>query len=182
MAEGAGVVVLEEWEHAIKRSASILAEMIGYGASCDAYHITLPDPSADGASSCMQNAIKDAGIALQDLDYINAHGTSTKANDATESAAIKRLFGEHAQKIAIHSSKSMLGHLLGAAGGVEAAIMALTLQSGKIHPTINLTCPDPECDLDYTSKGMIEGNPEYGLSNSFGFGGHNYSILMKRAR
>ncbi len=181
MAEGAGVVVLEEWDHAIRRSAPIIAEMVGYGASCDAYHITLPDPSAEGAFSCMKNAIEDAGIAPQEVDYINAHGTSTKANDATESAAIKKYFGEHASQISIHSTKSMMGHLLGAAGGVEAAIMALTLQSAKIHPTINLCNPDPECDLNYTPHLMIERQVNYGLSNSFGFGGHNYSILMKRA-
>jgi 3-oxoacyl-[acyl-carrier-protein] synthase II len=180
IAEGAGVLVLEEWEHAHQRSAPVFAEMVGYGASCDAYHITLPEPSADGPARCMLNALKDAGIQPEELDYINAHGTSTKANDATETAAIKKVFASHAPRISIHSSKSMLGHLLGAAGGVEAAIMANTIHTGKIHPTINLDSPDPECDLDYTPQTMKERSIRYGLSNSFGFGGHNYSLIMKR--
>ncbi len=181
IAEGAGVVVLEEWSHAIKRNAVIYAELIGYGASCDAFHITLPDPSAEGPRLCMAHAIKDAGITPDAVEYINAHGTSTKANDMTETQAIKKLFGSHAKNISINSTKSMTGHLLGAAGGVEAIVTAMTLHTGKIHPTLNLEVPDPECDLDYTPQRMRERKVTYGLCNSFGFGGHNYSILMKGA-
>ncbi len=180
IAEGAGILVLEEWERAVNRSANIYAEMVGYGASCDAFHITLPEPSADGPARCMENAIKDAGIECDEIDCINAHGTSTKANDATETLAIKKVFGEHAGNISIHSTKSMIGHLLGAAGGVEAAVLACAIQSGDIHPTINLTDPDPDCDLDYTPLKMKHRTIRYGLSNSFGFGGHNYSLIMKR--
>lgn len=178
--EGAGVLFLEEWDHAIARKAHIYAEVVGYGCSTDAFHITLPEPSGKSQAKCMRKAIEEAGISLQEVDYINAHGTSTPPNDATETKAIRLLFGEHAQSIHIHSTKSMIGHLLGAAGGVEAVVTALTLESGKIHPTINQETPDPECDLNYTPNQMVKADCHYGLSNSFGFGGHNFAILMKR--
>lgn len=178
--EGSGVLFLEEWEHAVQRKAPIYAEIVGYGCSSDAYHITLPEPSGISQARCMQKAIEEANITLNQITYINAHGTSTPANDATETRAIRYLFHEHASSIHIHSTKSMIGHLLGAAGGVEAAVVAMTLKTGKIHPTINLENPDPECDLDYTPQKMIMADCEYALSNSFGFGGHNFSICLKK--
>lgn len=178
--EGAGIMFLEEWEHAIQRGAHIYAEIVGYGATCDAYHITKPSPDARQQTRCMQLAIQEAGIPSQTVTYINAHGTSTLANDVTETMAIKNLFGEQAYNIHIHSTKSMIGHTLGAAGGVEAIVAVKTLSTGKIHPTINLETPDPMCDLNYTPNTMVEDDIEYGLSNSFGFGGHNFSLLFKR--
>lgn len=181
LGEGAGVIFLEEYEHALNRGAHIYAEIVGFGASCDAYHITLPDPEAIGASKCMRKALKEANIEPTDVDYINAHGTSTPANDATETKAIKKVFGEHAYKLAINSTKSMIGHLLGAAGGVETAVTVLSIVKGIVHPTINLNNPDPDCDLDYVSNGPRKVNIRYALSNSFGFGGHNFSILLKKA-
>lgn len=179
--EGSGVLFLEEYEHAISRGARIYAEIVGYGVTCDAFHITLPDPSATQQTRCMDLAIQEAGISPGDIDYINAHGTSTGPNDATETKAIKGLFGEHAYQIHIHSTKSMIGHLLGAAGGVEAVVASLTLKTGTIHPTINQVTPDPDCDLDYTPNLAISTPVNYGLSNSFGFGGHNFCILLKRS-
>lgn len=178
--EGSGILFLEEWEHAVTRGAKIYGEIVGYGVTCDAYHITLPDPSAKQQARCMELAIKEAQIATDEVDYINAHGTSTGPNDATETKAIKSVFSDHAYKIHIHSTKSMIGHLLGAAGGVEGVVASLTLSSNKIHPTINQVTKDPDCDLDYTPNKAIEANLHYGLSNSFGFGGHNYCILIKR--
>lgn len=180
LGEGAGVLFLEEYEHALSRGAHIYAEIVGFGASCDAYHITLPDPEAKGASKCMLKAIKEANIDPTDIDYINAHGTSTSANDVTETKAIKKVFGKHSYKLVINSTKSMIGHLLGAAGGVETAVTVLSIEKGFVHPTINLDNPDPECDLDYVQGGPRKINIEYALSNSFGFGGHNFSILLKK--
>ncbi len=178
--EGAGVLILEELSHALKRGAKIYAEIVGYGMSGDAYHITAPAEDGDGARRAMESAIKDAGIKPEEIDYVNAHGTSTYYNDKIETKAIKDLFKEHAYKLKINSTKSMTGHLLGGAGGVEAAILALTLFTGKAHPTRNLEVKDPECDLDYIPGKAQEINPAYGLSNSFGFGGTNASLVMKK--
>jgi len=180
LGEGGGVLFLEEYEHAINRGAHIYAEIVGYGASCDAYHITLPDPAAKGQAKCMMNAIKEAGIDITMVDYINAHGTSTPANDVAETKAIKEVFGEHSYHLVVNSTKSMIGHLLGAAGGVEAAVTALSIDKGIVHPTINLDNPDPDCDLDYVRGKARKVNIRYALSNSFGFGGHNFSILFKK--
>lgn len=177
MGEGAGILVLESLEHAKARGAKIYAEVIGYGMSGDAHHMTEPDP--DGAARCMAKAVRDAGIEPSDIDYINAHGTSTPVGDQSETTAIKKTFGDHAYKLAVSSTKSMTGHLLGAAGGVEAVIIGLTLKSGVIAPTINLDNQDPELDLDYVPNKAREANVKYALSNSFGFGGHNATIVMK---
>ncbi|GGD68638.1 beta-ketoacyl-ACP synthase II [Paenibacillus nasutitermitis] len=178
MGEGSGVLVLESLEHAQQRGAHIYAEIIGYGMSGDAHHMTDPDP--DGAARCMVKALKDANIEPTAIDYINAHGTSTGAGDRSETIAIKKAFGEHAHKLAVSSTKSMTGHLLGAAGGVEAVILGLTLKNGRIAPTINLDNPDPECDLDYVPNTPREADVQIALSNSFGFGGHNATIVMKK--
>lgn len=178
MGEGSGVIIMESLEHAQKRGAHIYAEIVGYGMSGDAYHITDPDP--DGATRCMLNALKDANIKPEDIDYINAHGTSTPVGDISETNAIKKAFGDHAYKLAVSSSKSMTGHLLGAAGGIEAVICALTVQNGMITPTINLQDPDPECDLDYVPNTKRAADVQYALSNSFGFGGHNATIILKK--
>jgi len=178
MGEGSGVLVLESLDHAVKRGARIYAEVIGYGMSGDAYHITDPDP--DGAARCMQRALKDAGIEPEAIDYINAHGTSTPVGDRSETIAIKKAFGDHAYKLAVSSTKSMTGHLLGAAGGIESVILALTLKNGVIAPTINLEHPDPECDLDYVPNAARKSDVKTALSNSFGFGGHNATIVMRK--
>jgi len=178
MGEGSGVLVLESLEHALKRGAPIYAEVIGYGMSGDAYHMTEPDP--DGAARCMKRALKDAGIEPEAIDYINAHGTSTPIGDRSETTAIKLAFGDHAYKLAVSSTKSMTGHLLGAAGGIEAVILALTLKNGVIAPTINLENPDPECDLDYVPNAARKADVRTALSNSFGFGGHNATIVMRK--
>jgi len=178
MGEGSGVLLLESLEHALKRGARIYAEVVGYGMSGDAYHMTEPDP--DGAARCMKRALKDAGIEPEAIDYINAHGTSTPIGDKSETAAIKMAFGDHAYKLAVSSTKSMTGHLLGAAGGIEAVILALTLKNGVIAPTINLENPDPECDLDYVPNAARKADVRTGLSNSFGFGGHNATIVMRK--
>ncbi|MBF0627420.1 MAG: beta-ketoacyl-ACP synthase II [Magnetococcales bacterium] len=181
MAEGAGVVLLETLESAQKRGAHIYAEVVGYGMSGDAYHITAPQPDGDGAARCMTNALNDARIAPDAIGYINAHGTSTPIGDHMETLAVKRAFGEaHARKLMISSTKSMTGHLLGAAGGVEAIFTALALKHGILPPTINLTDPDPACDLDYIPNTAREQVVEYALSNSFGFGGTNATLVMKR--
>jgi len=178
MGEGSGVLILEELEHAKARGAKIYAEVIGYGMSGDAHHMTEPDPN--GAARCMESALKDAGIEPSQVDYINAHGTSTPVGDISESKAIKHTFGEHAYQLAVSSTKSMTGHLLGAAGGVEAVILALTLKHGVIAPTINLDNQDPELDLDYVPNEARKADVKVALSNSFGFGGHNASIMMKK--
>jgi 3-oxoacyl-[acyl-carrier-protein] synthase II len=180
MGEGSGVVILEELEFARRRGAPIYAELVGYGMTADAYHITAPSEDGDGGMRVMEMAIRRAGITPDQVDYINAHGTSTPYNDKLETLAIKRLFGEHAYKLAISSTKSMTGHLLGAAGGVEAAISALVIKHQVIPPTINYETPDPECDLDYVPNVKREAKIEYALSNSFGFGGTNGALLFKR--
>ena len=180
MSEGAGVVILEEFEHAKKRGARIYAELIGYGMSGDGYHITAPEPEGIGATQSMRLALKDAGINGEQVDYINAHGTSTQLGDLAETRAVKTAFGAHAQKLAISSTKSVLGHLLGASGGVEAVISALVVNRNLLPPTINLDNPDPECDLDYVPHKARDRRVEYAMSNSFGFGGHNASLLFKK--
>jgi len=180
MGEGAGVVVLEEYEHAKRRGAPILAEIVGYGTSGDAYHMTAPAPGGEGAARAIRNALKDAKISPDMIDYVNAHGTSTKFNDLYETMAIKSVFGDHAYKLKVSSIKSMIGHLLGAAGGVEIVASVLTLQTGVIPPTINYEEPDPECDLDYVPNEAIEMDVNYVLKNSFGFGGTNACLVLKR--
>ena len=180
LGEGAGILILEELECARRRGARIYAEIVGYSMSGDAYHITAPSPEGDGAARALRLALKDAGIAPDQVDYINAHGTSTPPNDKTETAAIRAVFGAHAYQLAVSSTKSMIGHLLGAAGAVEAGVTALTVRDQIMHPTINLDNPDAECDLDYVSTGARRADIRYALSNSFGFGGTNACILLKR--
>jgi 3-oxoacyl-[acyl-carrier-protein] synthase II len=178
--EGAGVLVLEELEYAKRRGAKIVAELAGYGMSGDAFHITLPPDDGRGAHRVMLNALTDAGVKPEEVGYINAHGTSTPPNDRIESYAIKQLFGAHAKNLAVSSTKSMIGHLLGAAGAVEAGIASLVVQRGVLPPTINYENPDPDCDLDYVPNQMRKKDVRYALSNSFGFGGTNASLLFKR--
>jgi len=180
IAEGAGILVIEELEHAKARGAKIYAELRGYGANADAHHITSPAPEGEGAQRCMRLALKDAKLAPADIGYVNAHGTSTKINDATETLAIKKVFGDHARKLQISSTKSMTGHMLGAAGGVETAICALVLARGGIPPTINYATPDPDCDLDYVPNTARELRVQYALTNSFGFGGTNACLVLGR--
>ncbi|KAA9027550.1 beta-ketoacyl-ACP synthase II [Niallia endozanthoxylica] len=180
LGEGAGIMVLEELEHALARGAHIYAEIVGYGATADAYHITAPAPAGEGGARAMKMAINDAGLKPEDIDYINAHGTSTAYNDKFETAAIKEVFSDHARKLAISSTKSMTGHLLGAAGGIEAIISALTIKDGIIPPTINYQTPDPECDLDYVPNEARKQEVKAVLSNSLGFGGHNATIVFKK--
>ena len=180
MGEGAGVLMLEEYEHARARGAKIYAEIVGYGATCDAYHITSPAPGGEGGARAMVEAVKDAGIQLEDIDYINAHGTSTSLNDKFETAAVKAAFGDHAYKLAMSSTKSMTGHLLGAAGAIEAIITARALQDGFIPATINYRTPDPECDLDIVPNEGRKAELRYAMSNSLGFGGHNASLVLKK--
>ncbi len=178
--EGAGIVILEELEHALARGANIYGEIAGMGFTADAYHITQPAPGGEGAIRAMRIAVKDAGLQPGDIQYINAHGTSTFFNDRNETAAIKTLFGEHASKINISSTKSMTGHLLGAAGGVEMIISTLAVKNNKIPPTINYEFPDPECDLNYTPNKSIDRDVSAAISNSFGFGGHNVCLCVKK--
>lgn len=180
MGEGAGVVVLEELEHALRRNATIYAEMAGYGMSADAYHMTAPDSSGSGAHRAMRAALSDAGLKPEEIDYINAHGTSTALNDKIESLAIRNTFGAHAHKVAISSTKSMTGHLLGAAGGVEFVVCCLSIRDSVAHPTINQEVPDPECDLDYIPNISRKMKINTALSNSLGFGGHNATLIAKK--
>ena len=180
LAEGAGVIVIEELEHARRRGARIYAELKGYGASGDAGHITQPDEEGRGGAHAMTMALQDAGIGPEAVDYINAHGTSTPLGDVAETKAVKRVFGGHAKRLAISSTKSNLGHTLGASGGIEAVVCSLTINRGVITPTINLDTPDPECDLDYVPKVAREARVDIAMSNSFGFGGHNASLVFAR--
>ena len=180
MSEGAGLVILEEMEAAKKRGARIYAELVGYGMSGDAYHIAAPSEDGDGPARVMKNGLADAGINPEDIDYINAHGTSTPLGDKAETLAIKKVFGPHAKTLAVSSTKSMTGHLLGAAGGLETGICALAVHDQVMPPTINYTTPDPECDLDYVPNTARQGPIRYALSNSFGFGGTNGSLILKR--
>ncbi|HHZ02530.1 MAG TPA: beta-ketoacyl-ACP synthase II [Tissierellia bacterium] len=180
MGEGAGVMVLEDYDHAVKRGARIYAEIVGYGATCDAYHMTSPDPSSEGAAKSMLNAIKDAGIETKDITYINAHGTSTLYNDKFETQAIKKIFKEDAKNLLVSSTKSMTGHLLGAAGAVEAIICAKAVEDSFIPATINHRETDPELDLNYVPNVGISKEFDYALSNAFGFGGHNSSLVIKK--
>ncbi len=180
MGEGSGILILEELEHAKARNAHIIAEVVGYGSTNDAYHMTAPAPDGEGGARCMALAVKNAGIQPEDIGYINAHGTSTPYNDKYETAAIKTVFGEHAYHLAVSSTKSMTGHMLGAAGGIEGIITALALEEGFLPATINYCTPDPECDLDYVANEGRKAEFEYALSNSLGFGGHNASIVLKK--
>ena len=178
-AEGAGLLVFEELEVAQRRGANILAEVVGFGSTCDAGHITSPDETGSGAAAAMAAAIKDGGLQPSDIDYINAHGTSTPQGDKAETVAVKTVFGDHARKLAISSTKSQLGHSLGASGGLELIITIMAIRDSVVPPTINLTNPDPECDLDYVPNVARPMNIRYAMSNSFGFGGHNASIIIK---
>ena len=180
MAEGCGIVVLETLEHAKKRNARIYAEILGYGMSCDAYHMTAPDPEGDGAARSMKEALKDAKLNPEDIDYINAHGTSTKLNDKIETVAFKKALGAHAKKVMISSTKSMTGHALGAAGGIEFAICCLTIKEGIVPPTINYEYPDPDCDLDYVPNTARKADINVCMSDSLGFGGHNATLVLNR--
>ena len=180
MGEGAGILILEELEHALKRGARIYAEIVGYGATGDAYHLTAPAPDGEGAQRAMKRALKDAGLAPKDIQYINAHGTSTPANDLNETRAIQAVFGEAANDINVSSTKSMTGHMLGAAGAVEAIISAMVVSEGIIPPTINYQNPDPELDLNYTPNTAVKREVDAVLSNSFGFGGHNTTLAIRR--
>lgn len=180
MAEGAGIVVLEAYEHAKARGAKIYAEIVGYSMTGDAYHMTAPDPEGEGAKRAIQLAVKDAKLNLEDIDYVNAHGTSTSLNDKIETLAIRKAFGQHADKLAVSSTKSMTGHLLGAAGGIEFVACVKTIQDSIIHPTINYDTPDPECDLDYVPNEARKQKVNAIVSNSLGFGGHNTCLVLKR--
>lgn len=180
MGEGAGIIVLEELEHALARGAKIYGEIVGYGSTGDAYHITAPAQDGEGGARAMQEAIKDAGIKPEEIDYINAHGTSTYYNDKYETKAIKTVFGDHAYKLAVSSTKSMTGHLLGAAGGIEAIFSVMAIKDGIIPPTINIETPDEECDLDYVPDKAREQDVNVVLSNSLGFGGHNATLIFKK--
>jgi 3-oxoacyl-[acyl-carrier-protein] synthase II len=180
VAEGAGILILEELEFALKRGAKIYAELVGYGYTGDAYHITAPSPEGEGAARCMRMAIKDAGLEPEDIEYINAHGTSTPLNDATETQAIKTTFGERAKKVPISATKSMTGHLLGAAGSTEAIFTVLAIRDGVLPPTINYEEPDPECDLDYVPNVARRQPVNIAISNAFGFGGTNATLVLKK--
>jgi 3-oxoacyl-[acyl-carrier-protein] synthase II len=181
MAEGAATLILEEREHAVARGAEIHAELVGYGMSADGYHITLPQPGGAGAARAMRHALDHAGLAPADIDYINAHGTSTPANDATETAAIKSVFGDHAPAVPISSTKSMTGHVLGGAGALEALVCILAINRGVVPPTINYETPDPDCDLDYVPNEAREVPVRVAMTNSFGFGGHNVALVFAAA-
>jgi 3-oxoacyl-[acyl-carrier-protein] synthase II len=179
MGEGSGVVILETLEHAQSRKAKIYCELVGYAATCDAYHITSPDPGATGLKLCLRKALKDGGVAPEEVDYINAHGTSTPVNDSSETFAMKEVFGSHAYKLMMSSTKSMTGHLLGAAGGIELAAAAKSIETNEVPPTINLNNPDPDCDLNYVPNVKAKGDIRVAVSNNSGFGGHNASLVLK---
>ena len=179
MGEGAGIIVLEELEHARKRGVEILGELVGYGATADAHHLTMPAPDGDGAIRAMKRAMEDAICQPEDIDYINAHGTSTPFNDKIETKAIKSTFGNHAKTLSISSTKSMTGHLLGAAGGIEAVASILSIRNNFLPPTIHYKTPDPECDLNYVPNSAVEKDIQYAMSNTFGFGGHNAVVIFK---
>jgi 3-oxoacyl-[acyl-carrier-protein] synthase II len=178
MGEGAAAIVLEEYEHARRRRAHIHAELLGFGSTDDAFHITAPRDDADGAARAIATALADAGVAPEQIDYVNAHGTSTELNDRLETKALKIVFGEHARRLAISSTKSMVGHLLGASGAIELAAAALSVERGQVHPTINYATPDPDCDLDYVPNAARDLNVRVAISNSFGFGGHNTCLVL----
>ena len=180
MSEGAGMIVLEEMEHALARGAKIYAELAGYGASCDAYHVTAPAEGGEGSARAIAFAIKDAGLNPADIDYVNAHGTSTPLNDKNETSAMKTVFGESIANLSINSTKSMVGHMLGAAAGIEAIVCCLSIRDNKIHATLNYENPDPECDLNYTPNKSIDKEVRVAVSNSLGFGGHNSAIVIKK--
>ncbi len=180
IAEGAGILILEELEHAKRRGAVILGEIVGYGCTGDGYHETAPDPTGAGGTACMRMALADAGLAAEQIGYINAHGTSTQLNDKGESTIIKRVFGDHARMLPVSSTKGMTGHTLGAAGGIEAIASLLALRDGVLPPTINYTTPDPDCDLDYVPNTARSAKIEYALSNNLGFGGHNASVIFRK--
>ncbi|MCR5194949.1 MAG: beta-ketoacyl-ACP synthase II [Pseudobutyrivibrio sp.] len=180
MGEGSGILVIEELEHAINRGAKIYAEVVGYGSNCDAYHITAPNPEGEGGAKCMELAVKDAGLKMEDIDYINAHGTSTSLNDAGETLAIKKAFGDHAYKLMVSSTKSMTGHLLGAAGAIEAIITSLALRDSFVPATINYLEKDEACDLDIVPNVGRQSDIKYALSNALGFGGHNASVVFRK--
>ena len=180
MGEGSGILFIEELEHALARNAKIYAEIVGYGMTCDAYHMTSPVPGGQGAAKAIELALDDGGIAAEEVDYINAHGTSTQANDSNETKAIKKALGDRAAQIAISSTKSMTGHLLGGSGGIEAVATAMAIANDKVPPTINLANQDPECDLDYVANSSREHRVNVALSNSFGFGGHNVTLALKK--
>ena len=179
--EGAGALMLESYESAVARGAKIYAEVCGYGATCDAYHQTAPAPDGEAAAAAMRMAYEEGGLGAEDIDYINAHGTSTGLNDASETAAIKAAFGEHAYKLKVNSTKSMIGHLLGGAGAVEAIVTAKSVETGLIHRTVGYTTPDPECDLDYCGRGPVTGTVRAALTNNLGFGGHNACLCIRQA-
>jgi len=182
LGEGSGILIIEELEHALARGARIYAEIVGYGATCDAYHITSPVPGGEGAARAISLALKDANLTPDQVSYINAHGTSTPANDSTETAAMKKALGEHAYKITVSSTKSMTGHLLGGSGGIEAVAAVMAVANDRVPPTINLDNPDPDCDLDYVPHHSREQIVDVALSNSFGFGGHNVTLAFKKYR
>ena len=182
MGEGCGLVVLESLEHAQKRNAQIIAEIVGFGMTCDAYHITAPDPGGEGAAAAMKMALKDAQLNPEQITYINAHGTSTKLNDKIETLSMKKAFGQHSKKVMVSSTKSVTGHLLGAAGGVEFVACCLAIKDGVVPPTINYEHPDPDCDLDYVPNTAREAEVLACMSNSLGFGGHNASLIVKKFR
>ncbi|MGE9295666.1 MAG: beta-ketoacyl-[acyl-carrier-protein] synthase family protein, partial [Puniceicoccales bacterium] len=180
MGDGAGLVILETEEHAKARGAKIYCELTGYAATCDAHHITMPDPNGEGLAIALQRALAMAKLNTTDVDYINAHGTSTPYNDKFETQAIKKVFGDYAYKLPVSSTKSMTGHLLGAAGGIEAAICAKSIETGIIPPTINYDTPDPDCDLDYVPNTAREAKVDVAMSNNLGFGGHNATVVFQR--
>ena len=182
MGEGAGILVLEELEHAKAREANIYGEIAGYGANCDAYHVTAPSPDGSGAARCMELAMADAGITPEKIAYINAHGTSTPLNDSSETMAVKKAFGEHARRLMMSSTKSMTGHLLGASGAIEAIITTLAVKEGYVPPTINYQVPDENCDLDIVANEGRNADITYAMSNSLGFGGHNASLVIQKYR